>query len=190
MTNLRTLSAAAARLTAGTSLSTAPAAPQAQQPAAPAAGTEEVVDVVTVTDAQAAVASARAEGVTEGAKAETARMNAVFESDAGKANLSMAAWMLTNNPSASADSIVSKLAAMPGQQAQASTQQPAPAAETAKPLSVDLSNTPKMEVQPNANAGEAEQSVDADKFWKTHLDANAAAATPTMLAPGLPATGN
>ena len=67
------------------------------------------VDVVSVVDANAHAADQFAAGC----KAERDRTTAVLGSDAGKANMTMAAWMLSSSPNASADEIVAQLKTMP-----------------------------------------------------------------------------
>lgn len=129
---------------------------------APVALTQDRIE----TALQAAKAEGVAEGQAAGAKAERERSAAVFASEEGKANMTMAAWMLGANPDASADAIVAQLKTMP---AQASAG--APAAEDApkKQLQQQLGATPLVDLnggQPGAQAdGGASAANDVNKLW-------------------------
>lgn len=195
MSGHRLLTAAALRL--GLSASTGAVAASAPAPAAPAASepnAETPVDVVTLADAQAAVAAAK----IEGAAAERTRTAAVLGSDAGKANPSMAAWMLEHNASVPADAIIAQLGNMP---AAAAAPAPAPAATTeaapapAAAITVPLTETPKVSVAPGANSGGAEGASQAeiDKLWDSGMATAASSignSFGTEIAPGIPRTGN
>ena len=185
----RLLSAAAAKLgvtaSAPAIVAATPAPPVA--PANEPAG--DVVDVVTLADYQRDTQAQFAAG----AQAERERTAAVFASDAGKANPSMAAFLLNTSASASADQIIAHLGAMPSAAAPA----PAPAAAAPAPaapaITTPLAETPRIDVGAAPNAGEAEPKVDAEKFWSTQISAaNASIAQPFggEVAPGIPRTGN
>jgi hypothetical protein len=183
----RILTSAAARLGLGgtaAAIETQPPAPTGLPAPAAQTGAEEMVDVVTLADANAAVATAR----TEGAAAERERTAAVLNSDAGKANPSTAAFLLNTSPSASADQIIGHMALMPAPAAAAPA--PAPVVEEApKAITNPLEQTPKMNVQPNANVGGASEEEDVTKGWDTAI-ASASVSERTMLAGGIPRTGN
>lgn len=194
------LSAAAARL-GTTALTTAaaptpPAAPLVAPTAAGGAPADgEQVDVVLLTEANAAIAAARAEG----AAAELTRTQAVLSSPAGKANVDTAAFMLKHNPTATAESLIEHLgtltpapaatttAAAPGTPAAPAGTAPVTPAAPAATLTVALEQTPAMVVPTTANAGDAENKVDAEKFWGGFT---AGATAPALLAGGVPRTGN
>ncbi len=173
----------------------APAAAVTPPAAATPAGDAptNTVDVVTVDTARAEIASAR----TEGAAAERDRTNKVLSSDAAKSNFSTAAFLLNTSPSASADEIVAHLGLLSaGAAAAAPAPTPAPAPAPAAPaatLTHDLKDTPKIDVGAAANGGNADEGVDAEKFWSGHLNtANAEASKPfgADIAPGVRRTGN
>lgn len=90
-----------------------PGDPPAEDPAAlPAAASAQALpaaEVVLVSDA-AAVAEDRFQA---GRQQERARTAAVLGSEAGQANMAMAAWMLENNPDATAQAINTRLGTMP-----------------------------------------------------------------------------
>lgn len=117
----------------------------------------------------AAKAEGHAEGVTAGATAERERTSAVFASEAGQANMPMAAWMLESSPNASADAIIGKLATMP-KATVATTAAPAPAATVTTPLA----STPKPDLGGGtaANDGNADggtSQADVDSSWDTAI---------------------
>lgn len=193
------LMTAAAALAGGTALAnTAPAAAPPAAGAAPAAGEGDPVDVITVADAQTAVANARIEGAT----AERDRTSKVFASDEGKANPQMAAFMLSSNPAATSDAIVAHLKTMPAASAAAPAPAPAATTTTAAPAAAapapaptaDLTKTPLIVVDPDANTGGdgGTSEVDSEKFWSTQMSSASLGKSPfgADLSPGLPRTGN
>lgn len=127
---------------------------------APAGGEPDDAGPVPITEAavesalEAAHAEGKVEGAEEGAQAEAARWNAVMSSDAGKASPALATFMLHANPKATAESLITHLAANPA----------AAAPVAAKPpVTNALSETPKVELTTDANNGDAgEQATDAD----------------------------
>lgn len=162
------------------------AAPIASLPAADdddvAVGQTTVAAVVPEATALEAVATAKAAGVKEGIAAERARTATVLASEPARANLGGAAFLLAKTD-ASAEDIVSDLPQLGGVA-------PAPAAEAAPAaapkLTVDLANTPKVEV----GAGQAEASgEDTDKVW-AEVQAERAASSPfataSIVTGGLP----
>lgn len=176
--NHRLLTSAAANLIRGSAATTDPVVAPAPAPApAPVAQTEQEVQVVTLTDAQAAVETARGEG----AAAERARTSAVLNSDAGKAHPATAEFLLNTSPTASAEQIIGHMASMPAATA-------APAKEEVKAITTPLTETPPINVAPNANAGNADDAETADAIWGK-AQANADAARP-MINASLPRTGN
>jgi hypothetical protein len=190
MTSHRLLPFAAARVAAAAAAApaviTPPAPPApAPAPAATAAQADDTVDVVTLADANAAVADAEIRGAT----AERTRTAAVLASDAGKANPSMAAFMLNTTPNATADQIIAHLGTLPAAAAAAA---PAPAAATPA-ITVPLAETPIITVGAGANGGEAEAPVDATKFWDAQINGASASVTSPFggdLASGVRRTGN
>lgn len=97
-------------------------------------GAEAGTQVVTFADATAH----GTEQFAAGRKAERERTAAVFGSDIGKANPSMAAWLLSTGADASAEAIITQLTGMPG--ASAAAPAPAPAAGGIPDTNVDLGN--------------------------------------------------
>lgn len=94
-------------------------------------------------------------GAIAGATAERERTAAVFTSDAGKANMAMAAWMLSSSPAATSESIIGQLAQMPQGAA------PAAAAAAAAPITTPLAHTPKIDLGGGQGAASgAEEGVD------------------------------
>jgi hypothetical protein len=166
-------------LLASTGLAAVAAAPAA------AAGAEDapVVGPNALTEAQmeTMLTAAKAEGVTAGATAERERTATVFASDAGKANMTMAAWMLSSSPSASAESIVTQLGSMPKGAAPAAAVEP-PAGGAAPdapkpPLTADLSGTPAVDLgaehQDGDRAGEAATKAETTKYIDSAIEAAA-----------------
>jgi hypothetical protein len=138
----------------------------ANPPVIPAASAEITDDtpVVLEADAISLAAAARAQGIAEGKAAERARTSAVLSSDAARANIGGAAFLLSKTDAAAED-IVKELP-------QLGSAAPAPAAAApaaaAPALSVDLSETPKPNLGAPAgaaNEGEADNKVDTDKMW-------------------------
>jgi hypothetical protein len=167
-----------AKLLGATAL-TAAAAPGAEAPkgSTPAGGGEPAIEPSALTEdrVEAALQAAHAEGVEEGktagAKEANDRMTAVFASEEGKANLSMAAWMLGSNPAASAESIIAQLKTCP---AQAAAPAPGKAA-----LTTPLAETPKPDLNAGQPAGQANNGgiasgEDSSKIWDS-VQATAAA---------------
>jgi len=173
-----------ARMMASTSLG-APkpmggAAPAAAAPA-PAAGTEESGGgAAGLTEAQvepmlvAAKAEGHADGLAAGATAERERTSAVFASEAGQANMPMAAWMLESSPNATAEAIIGKLATMPKAAPVATTAAPAAPAAVTTPLS----KTPAADLGGSGTANDgnagAPTADDVDKSWDAVLTDTAA----------------
>ncbi|MBX9814072.1 MAG: hypothetical protein K2X76_05160 [Sphingomonas sp.] len=158
MSLFQKLMGTAAVTTTGAAAPTAPAAPAApaptasEQPGAPAL-TEDRIEAAL----QAAKAEGHAEGVAAGAQAERERAAAVFASEEGKANMTMAAWMLGAAPTATADQIVAQLKAAPAPApAAAAPAAPAPAAQASQ-LQQQLATTPRVDLnagKPAANAND------------------------------------
>lgn len=147
------------------STATTPGVEAAAPPAPGASSGDAAPGQITEQQIETGLQAARAEGVSEGEQAgaatERARTSTVFASDEGKANMTMAAWMLSANPTASADSIIAQLKTLP---AQASTAPPAAGAVT-RPLA----DTPKIDLtggKPGhlASNGGAD-TVDSVKLW-------------------------
>ncbi len=159
-----TTSAAAAATPAASAPAGATVAGGAPAAPAPAGASSELTEARVETALQAA----HAEGVAEGTKAAQDRMNAVFSSDAGKANLPMAAWMLAET-NASADAIIAKLASMPAAAAPVAaapataTPAAAPAATQAQVIGAALATTPKVAI---TGANDGTDAFDADAMWK------------------------
>lgn len=157
-----------AKLLSQTNLSTpvpAPGTPQAD--AGASGGATELTAERVETALQAAHAEGRTEGIAAGAAAERERTAAVFASDEGKANMTMAAWMLGANPTADAAAIVAQLKTMPAQPQAAATP---PAAETPQQqMQQQLGSTPLVDLNGGAPAGNAaagaDTKADINKLW-------------------------
>jgi hypothetical protein len=141
---------------------------------------------------QAAKAEGVVEGTAAGATAERERTAAVFASEEGKANMTMAAWMLAANPTATSESIIGQLKTLPVQAAAAPT---APTAKVEKPLA----ETPKVDLTGAKPAGAANdgapEQVDTNALWdKAQASGGAATmgagASITVGGQTLPKTGN
>lgn len=122
--------------------------------AAPAdnAGADAAVGVVTLADANAHAADQYAAG----RKAERERTAAVLGSDIGKANPSMAAWMLSTSPDAGADAIIAQLGTLPGA---------APAASTA-PAGIPDTNVDLGKPGAAAAVADGGGEPSGDDIWK------------------------
>lgn len=135
------------------------------------ASTEDAPAPTGLTEAQiepmlvAAKADGNAEGMLAGATAERTRTSAVFASEAGQANMPMAAWMLENNPDASAETIVAKLGTMPKAGPAAAVEPPAPVANVTTPLAQTAK--PNLNPTPNDGTSTSGQSsqASADDSW-------------------------
>lgn len=156
------------------------AAPAAVTPPSGAAsGAESGATELTAERVEAALQQAHAEGVTEGAQAERDRSAAVFASAEGKANMTMAAWMLGANPAASADSIIAQLKTMPAQAAAPAAAPVAagPAMTSQEELKQNLATAPLVDLNggtPGANATDgAVGEDDPAKIWDPILKAQA-----------------
>lgn len=153
-----------AKLMGNSTLSVAPPVAAAPAPGASTEGSggDGLTPDRIETALQAAKAEGHAEGEAAGASAERARTAAVFASDAGKANMTMGAWMLANNPTATAETIIAQLGTMPAAAAAA-----APAAPAA--VTTPLAETPKVDLNggaPGANADDgAPKAEDSNKMW-------------------------
>lgn len=116
---------------------------------------------------QAAQAEGRTEGIAEGARLERERSAAVFASDEGKANMTMAAWMLGANPTATADAIVAQLKTMPAAAAPANAD--TGGTPSTQPLKQRLAATPLIDLtsgKPGAQADTGADAVaDTNKMW-------------------------
>lgn len=138
-------------------------------PSGQASGAEVGVPELTAERVEAALQSAKAEGVAEGAQAERARTAAVFASAEGKANMAMAAWMLGTNPAASAEAIVAQLKTMPAPAAAAAPAGAVSAQTPQQELKQQLAETPLVDLndgQPGANASDgADNAESPDKLW-------------------------
>lgn len=171
------------KLMGNSALSTAPAAVGASAPAASAdaAGGDALTPERIESALQAAKAEGHSEGEAAGASAERARTSAVFASDAGKANMTMGAWMLANNPTATAETIIAQLGTMPV--AVAAVAPAAPAAVT-----TPLASTPKVDLNggaPGANADDgAPKAEDSNKMWDDIQGVGATARGGVTLATG------
>lgn len=162
-----------AKLMGNTALSAAAPALAATSQDAPKAETAEGDAPVALTQdrIETALQAAKAEGVIEGqaagAKAERERSAAVFASDEGKANMTMAAWMLGANPTATADSIVAQLKTMPAAAAPANAD--AGGTPSTPPLKQQLAATPLIDLtsgKPRAQADTGADAVaDTNKMW-------------------------
>jgi hypothetical protein len=154
----------AARVLDGTVVPPAPGASAAPAPA-PAAEPDEggpapVSQEAIEAGLETAHAAGKVEGTAEGTKAEATRWHTVMSSDAGKANYSMATFMLNANPGSTAESIIGHLA-----------DNPAPAAVAAKPAPVTtaLTDTPIVELggapANNGDSGLQATTAENDKLW-------------------------
>lgn len=122
---------------------------------APAATSEETV---TKAAHDQAVASARAEGTTEGATAERTRIKAILDSDAANTRPQSATKLAFNDKLAalSADDVVSMLADLPEEKAEVpAAQTPAPAASgTVTPFEAAMSQSGNPNVGAESNTTE------------------------------------
>lgn len=172
----------------------APAEPgdKPAEPQTPASDAEAPQQVVAAADAQALIAQADAAGFARA----NARMTTVFASEQGKANPSLAAFMLANS-TAEATAIVDQLKAQGGAAAPAAAAA-APAAD-AKPAIPDT--TVDIGVDPVALAGgDGAEAKTADAGWDSAIAAHSKAAEPLIPAqtnaqghivvPAIPKTGN
>lgn len=153
-----------AKLLGATALA-APVATGAEAPKGASPTNEGEPSTLTEARVETALEAAHSEGAEQGkatgAQEANDRMTAVFASDEGKANMSMAAWMLGANPTASAESIIAHLKTMPAQAAA-----PAPAKGA---LTTPLTQTPKADLTGGEPAAELHDgAADADaggKMW-------------------------
>lgn len=131
--------------------------------AAAAAGVEAAaeVPVVALADAQAVAG----EQFQAGMKAERERTTAVLSSDDGKANPTMAAWMLSSSPNATAESIITQLAAMPS------------AYKTAQARVIPDTN---VDLGRGAAADVLGSGADGDNVWATVQGSKVAATAPVV----------
>ncbi len=134
--------------------------PPADPPADPAHAAANIV-----TDAQAA--EQRAEAAEAGAAAERARVQAVFAAPEAIANPALAAWLIVNAPSASAESIVGQLKTAPA----------APGAAAPAPTAIPGTNI-------SVGAGPASEGDESagDDVWAEVQTAHAAANAPIVAA--------
>ena len=146
-----------------------------EQPAPPEAPEAEASQqVVAAADAQALIAEADGKGFARA----NARMTTVFASEEGKANPSLAAFMLANS-TADATAIIGQL--------KAQGPAPAPSAEAAAPT---IPNTGvDIGVDPQALADAKSKASEADAGWDAALNANAAARAPIVPRPVANADG-
>lgn len=122
--------------------------------------------VVAAADAQALIAEADGKGFARA----NARMTTVFASDEGKANPSLAAFMLANS-TAEAPAIIEQLKA----------QGPAQAPEAAAPPARTIANTGvDIGVDPKALAEDKGAAAEADAGWDAALGARSAANAPLI----------
>ena len=135
-------------------MGSATATPAQAEEAAPASAlTEAQIEA----GLQAAKAEGHAEGLAAGAKAERERTAAVFASEEGKANMSMAAWMLGASPTATAEQIVAQLKDCPVQAAAAPA---VPAAGHAERAQGQLAAAPKVDLNGGKPAQHANDGGD------------------------------
>ncbi len=153
-----------AKLLGSTAAPAAVTPPSGVAPGAEAGAIELSADRV-----EAALQSAKAEGVAEGAQAERERSAAVFASTEGKANMTMAAWMLGANPAASADSIIAQLKTMPAQAATAASATTETTSQQQQEMQQQLATAPLVDLnggKPGANANDGGSGAeDPDKLW-------------------------
>lgn len=156
-----------ARLIGSTAAISAPAlAASAEAALAPQSADNGAAPVVDEARIETALQAAHSEGRAAGATAERERTQAVLNSDAGKANMTMAAWMLNSSPAADANGIISQLSTMP---AAAAAPAPAPAAATPPVALATLEQTPVLAIQPNGQANDggsgAASKQEIDSLW-------------------------